>query len=95
MKHKGTLAACVLGLVLFVVAAIYGDHGLMHLLRLQHEQHALEQMAFDLRARNEHLRERIRRLEADDAYIEQLARERLGLAKKGELIYRLDAPARR
>src|SRR5262249_46568095 len=88
-KYKGWLIAGVAALLLCVVAAICGDHGLVHLLRMRGEQRDLERMAFDLGQRNEQLRERVRRLQSDDRYIEKLARERLGLAKKGELIYRV------
>ena len=91
-KHKGTLVTCVAVLVLFVIAAVYGDHGLIHLLRMQSEQRELEHTAFDLQQQNEHLRERIRRLQSDDHYIEKLARERLGLIRKGEIMYRVTAP---
>ena len=91
-KYKGRLAACVLALVLFVVAAVYGDLGLIHVLHLEAQQTELEQTAFVLQQRNERLHERIQRLQSDDRYIEQLARERLGLVKKGEIIYRVIAP---
>jgi cell division protein FtsB len=92
-KHKGTLATCVVALVLFVIAAVYGDHGLIHLLRMQSEQRELEHMAFDVQQQNQHLHERIRRLQSDDHYIEKLARERLGLVRKGEIMYRVTGPA--
>ena len=77
-KYKGPLAGCVVALLLFVAAAIYGDHGLMHLLRLREDQHALEQRAFALQQRNEQLRQQSQRLESDDWYLEKLAREHLG-----------------
>jgi cell division protein FtsB len=92
-KYKGTLAACVVALILFVVAAVFGDHGLIHLLRMRGEQQGLEHLAFDLQQRNEQLRQQIRRLQSDDGYIEKLARERLGLVRKDEVIYRVTAPA--
>lgn len=88
MKHKGAVAVGVVALILFVVAAVYGDHGLVHLLRMQAEQRELERKVFELQQRNEHLRQQIRRLESDDWYLEKLAREQLGLVKKGEIIYR-------
>ena len=92
-KYKAWLAACVLGLALFVVAAVWGDHGLIHVLRLHTQQLEQEQTAFLLQQRNERLRERIQRLQSDDRYLEQLAREHLGLVKKGEIIYRVMTPA--
>jgi cell division protein FtsB len=91
-KHKGTLATCVVALILFVIAAVYGDHGLIHLLRMQSEQRELEHTAFDLQQQNERLHERIRRLQSDDHYIEKRARERLGMVKKGEIMYRVTGP---
>lgn len=91
-KYKARLAACVVALVLLVVAAVYGDHGLIHLLRMHSEQRGLEEFTFDLQQRNEQRRQRIVRLQSDDRYIEKLARERLSLAKQGEIIYRVTAP---
>jgi cell division protein FtsB len=91
-KYKGTLAACVVALLLFIVAAIFGDHGLIHLLRMRGEQQELEHVAFGLQQHNEQLRQQIRRLQSDDWYIEKLARERLGLVKQDEVLYRVPAP---
>ena len=92
-KHKGTLIICVAGLILLVFAAVYGEHGLIHLLRMHSEQRELEHTAFDLQQQNERLRERIQRLQSDDHYLEKLARERLGLVRRGEILYRLTGPA--
>ena len=92
-KYKGALGACVVVLVLFVIAAVYGDHGLMHLLRLRNEQSNLEHLTFTLQQSNEQLRQQIQRLQSDDWYLERLARERLGQVKKGEIIYRVAPPA--
>ena len=83
---------CVVALVLFIVAAVFGDHGLVHLLRMRGEQQELEHLAFGLQQRNEQLRQQIRRLQSDNSYIEKLARERLGLVKNDEVIYRVTAP---
>ncbi len=91
-KYKGTFAAGVVGLILFVIAAVFGGHGLIHLQRMRSEQQELQHLAFDLQQRNEQLRQQIRRLQSDDAYIEKVARERLGLVKPDEVIYRLTAP---
>ena len=93
-KYKGILIGCGVSLLLFVVAAIYGDHGLVHLLRMRNEQRTLEQLVFQIQQNNEQLRERIRRLQSDDSYIERLAHERLGLVKPGEIIFHV-LPANR
>jgi len=90
-KYKGHVLGGAALIALFAVAAVYGDHGLAHLLRMRAEQHELERMVFERQQRNEQARERLRKLQGDDRYIEKVARERLGLAKPGEIIYR-DAP---
>jgi len=92
-KYKGLLSACALGLVALAVVAVVGDHGLLHLRRLQAEQHSLDQTAVQMQQRNQALGERIQRLQSDERYIERLARERLGLVKPGEIVYRVTAPA--
>jgi cell division protein FtsB len=91
-KHKAIILLCVSAVILLVVAAVYGDHGLIHLLRMQNEQRTLEHLVFQIGQNNEHLRERIRRLQTDDAYLQQLAHERLGLVKPGEIVYRVLLP---
>ena len=91
-KYKGRILAGMALCVGLGAWTIWGEHGLLHLRRLQQEQTTLEQLAFDLSQNNEHMRQKLWRLKHDDRYLEKVARERLGLVKKGEIIYRLDAP---
>jgi cell division protein FtsB len=83
------LAVAVAALCTLAVFAVYGEHGLLHLVRLQGEQRALEQTAFQLQQQNEKLRIHITKLQTDDRYLERLARERLGLVRPGEIVYRV------
>jgi len=91
-KYKGWLALGIVGLVLFAAVGVYGEHGLLHLLRMRSERQALAQMAFGLQQRNEALRTRIVQLQSDDRHLERLARERLGYVKEDELVYRVRGP---
>jgi len=79
--------SCVVlvGLSLFTT---FGERGLLHLWRLWGEQKKLDEANFLLQKENEILRERIYRLRNDDLYLEKIAREDLGLARPGEIIYR-------
>lgn len=88
-RFKGWIIVWSAFIVLFLLSAIFGERGLAHLVRLESEQRELEGTAFALQQRNDQLRRRIGRLESDDRYIERLARERLGLVKRGEVIYRV------
>jgi cell division protein FtsB len=88
-KYKGWLALGIVGLVLFAAIGVYGEHGLLHLLRMRSERQSLAQMAFGMQQRNEELRTRLVMLQSDDRYLERLARERLGFVKEDELVYRV------
>jgi len=91
-KYKGWLALGGVGLLLFAAIGVYGEHGLLHLLRMRSERQSLAQMAFGLQQRNEALRTRLVQLQSDDRYLERLARERLGYVKEDELLYRVRVP---
>lgn len=91
-KYKGPFALVGAAIVLLATAAVFGDNGLVRLREFEGAQAALEQRAFQLQQANEEMREHIRRLESDDTLIEKLARERLGLVRPGEIVYRRRPP---
>lgn len=84
---QGLSAGLVLAIVGVAVPAIFGEHGVTHLLRLRAERRQLGQAAFTLLDANRALRAEIERLRADDLYLEQLARQ-LGLVRPNEVVYR-------
>jgi cell division protein FtsB len=88
-KHKTVVGLGVVVLALCAVSAVFGSSGVVHLRRLQAQQEQVEAAAFALAQRNAHLRDHLQRLETDDAYLEKIARERLGFIKPGELVYRV------
>lgn len=88
-KHKAVVAAAIGVLGLCAVSAVFGSSGVVHLRRLQAQQAQEEAVAYELAQRNAQLREHLERLDGDDAYLEKLARERLGWIKPGELVYRV------
>lgn len=75
-------------LIILSLFTIFGDRGIFHLWRLRGEKEKLDERNFLLLGENETLRERIRRLRHDDFYLEKIAREELGLARPGEIVYR-------
>jgi cell division protein FtsB len=89
LKHKAVIGAAIVVLVLCAVSAVIGSGGVVHLRRLQAQQAQVEATAFNLAQRNARMREHLQRLETDDAYLEKIARERLGWIKPGELVYRV------
>ena len=87
-------AVLALAMVAVTGSALFGEHGVAHLLRLRAEQQELGQSAFALLQTNNRLREDIQRLRTDDLYLEELARRQLGLVRPNETVYRFRRPPR-
>ena len=66
---------------------VFGEWGLLHYRRLAEERRLLEERSQALQRENELLREKIYRITKDDRYLEKVAREDLGLAREGEMIF--------
>lgn len=61
--------------------------GLLHFRKLQKQIDFLAQENKELEQRNEELKKEIDRLQNDDAYLEELARQKYGLLKENETVY--------
>lgn len=75
-------------LIILSLFTTFGERGMLHLWRLGEEKKKLDERNFFLQNENEILRERIYRLRHDNLYLEKIAREDLGLARQGEIVYR-------
>ncbi len=77
------------GLVALVMLGytVFGEHGLIRMVRYKRQTQKLVKQSQNLKAENEQLRQEIERLKSDDAYVERLAREELGMVKNGEFVY--------
>ena len=84
----GLLAA----IVTVAASALAGSDGLSRWLLLRAERQAIGEEAVRRLQDNAALRAEISRLRSDPKYLESLARERLGLVRPDEMVYRfLDA----
>lgn len=79
------LGACAL----LLAALFFGEMGLLRYLGMRDHAQQLELEIMDLERTGRALRAEIDRLERDPVKIEQLARERLGLVRRGETVYQL------
>jgi cell division protein FtsB len=70
-----------------VVQTLIGNGGLTDTLRATRERRALTQAIADLKSENRRLAEASRRLREDPAAIEAVAREQMGLAAPGEVLF--------
>jgi cell division protein FtsB len=83
--------------VALLLAALLGgtiasDDGVFTLLRLRRERDALWAEIFAAMRTNERLRSRLRQLQESDRLLERVVRQRLGLVREGEIVYRFPPP---
>lgn len=72
---------------LIVVDGLFGDRGLLAILRARQDYDELSATIARQRTDNARLREEARRLADDPAAIEEIARRELGLIRPGELVF--------
>jgi len=70
-----------------IIGAILGDRGWLEVRRRQAAQEELRAEVDALRVQNVALMERIEALREDPYVLERIAREKLGYARPGEIIY--------
>jgi cell division protein FtsB len=87
LRRKAAALASVIAVIALVVGALFGDRGLLQLAAQRERSQALARQLQDLREENRGLGAEIAALKTDPAAIERLAREQLGLAKPGELVF--------
>jgi cell division protein FtsB len=84
-------AALIVTAVVLAVAleGIFGAHGVLAMFRLKRQVRETQQQTQKLNQENQKLAGQVRALRSDPATIERLAREQLGLARPGEMIFKL------
>lgn len=87
-------------LVFAVVAAILWflfapGSGVLRYHRLQKQLETLSQENKNLQEHNTALRKEIERLQSDEAYLEEMARQKYGLLKENETVYEFEPPGKK
>jgi cell division protein FtsB len=85
----------ILGLALFAlfVHDVFGPHGFIAMRRTQKEIDDIREQIGKVNAENKSLAEQVNALKTDPKAIERIAREEMGLARPGEMIFKLpDTP---
>ena len=78
-------------LIALVVAWLgFGEHGFVHLYRMEKERKVYHERISRLERENRELLEEIDRLRTDKDYIESIGRRDLGLIRDGEIVFRFD-----
>ena len=69
-----------------------GDNGLVELNRLRHTQQDIVEANARLTQENVQLYRAIDRLQSDSAYVENIARQELGMVRPDEMIFKFKQP---
>jgi cell division protein FtsB len=78
-----------LALLALLVHDVFGDHGFLAMRRTQKEVEKLREEIQQLDQENARLAEEVKALKSDPRIIERIAREEMGLARPGELVFNL------
>jgi cell division protein FtsB len=86
----------ILGLALFalLVHDVFGPHGFIAMRRTQKEIEQIRQQIGKVNDENKALAEQVSSLKSDPKAIERIAREEMGLARPGEMIFKLPDAAK-
>jgi cell division protein FtsB len=75
--------------MLLIVMAVFHENGILNAYRFEQEQVEMKEANGGLKQENDLLRQEIVALKSEPYEIEKIAREKLNLAKTGDLIYRI------
>ncbi len=85
----------ILGLALFalLVHDVFGPHGFIAMRRTQKEIEQIREQIGKMNDENKTLADQVNSLKSDPKSIERIAREEMGLARPGEMIFKIpDSP---
>ena len=82
-------AILIIGALMLLIIFFFGDHGIYQLYLLRSERSEIQSTITALREQKQTLEAEKNRLTTDSKYIEQLARERFRMAKKGEKVFKV------
>jgi cell division protein FtsB len=87
-RQKITLMVVFIAMFNLLLVVIFGDNGLIELKRLQRQHADLIQENTSLNQENARMYGGIDRLKNDPDYIENIARQELGMIRSDELIFK-------
>ncbi len=79
----------VLGIGVLIITFFFGDHGIYHLYTIKSERNKIQKEIDYLRQQRVVLENEKTKLKTDFKYIEEMAREKYRMAKKGEKVFKI------
>ena len=91
-RKKLLIAALIPVGVYFLITFIFGEMGLVKYYRMKAQYNTLTEEISTLKQDNARLVRDVRALKSDPACVERIARDKLGLARQGEIVYYYGEP---
>ncbi len=77
-------------LLAFLFIVVFSENGLLDYIKLKRQIKAIDQSIGKLENENAVLKIQVDRLQKDDRYLEELARQKYGFIREGERVYRIE-----
>jgi cell division protein FtsB len=91
-KKRMLIAASIILALYLLTSSILGEMGLVKYYRMKAQYNALTEEISTLKQDNARLLRDVHALRTDPACIERIARDKLGLARQGEIVYYYNEP---
>jgi cell division protein FtsB len=88
LKNRRTVLALAAGIPVFLFI-LFGSRGIVQRVRLSGEKAGLERSIAAEEAKQRRLRAEVKALDGDRAAIERVAREKYGMVREGETLYKV------
>ena len=86
-NKKLLIAACILLALYLLTSFVFGEMGVIKYYRMKAQYNTLTGEISTLKQDNSKLMREVHALKTDPDHLEQLARDKLGLARQGEIVY--------
>ncbi len=82
--------AILVTILAFVFIILFSEHGVFDYIKLKRQVGAINKSIGKLESENVLLKVQVQRLQKDDRYLEELARQKFGFIREGEKVYRIE-----
>jgi cell division protein FtsL len=90
IKYNKFFTLLALVIISILIYAVLADKGLLTRFRFQNEKAKFEKQLIDERKKTDTLKKEVDSLNNSDEKIERVAREKYGMTKEGEVIYKIE-----
>ncbi len=89
IKYNKILVLFILFLVFLLSMFVFSNNGLLKRMKLENEKKELEKTISIEQKKSDSLEKKIKEIQTSDRELERIAREKYGMTKEGEKIYRI------